>query len=146
MAFEAIHNRLPPVLLQFRRMRAFRAERLHDARYIFSGFKSYLNFSAVTERIRYQLLRLHLVVDPTIIKAEAAVPGLHAVQELSAGPQVVFRPGRVPIVGGVVPLHDMLRFRPAVPDFIKRSEDGCLHGYLQHICCFHDNASLSSGF
>ena len=52
---------------------------------------------------------IHDIVDAAKIKAQAAILRFHPRQKLAADPQIVFGSRRMPVLGRLIPLRDVIR-------------------------------------
>src|SRR4029453_12968977 len=88
---------------------------------------------ATAEGVFDQLVLYDLRIGSREIEAHAAIFRLHARGECAADPQVDRGSGGVPVIGGRVPLLDVLGRRIGAPNLFDGCSDGRLNGDLHRV-------------
>lgn len=125
---EVIEDRLPSFALHFGRILRLGVERLGHVRVAIVLLKCGAYFPVVIHREINLFLIDNLRVRAAEIKTEALVFRFHAIRERAALAQIVSAFRRVPIIRSMVPFHDVIGVRPALPDLLDRSVDHCFDG------------------
>src|SRR5690606_40528456 len=128
---------LPALALHLRIVFRLGVERLAHENAVRDAAEADADLAAVVHRVLDQLLRRDARVRSREIEPRAAVLRLHSCRELSTLAQIDGAAGRVPVVGGGIPLLDGLRVVPGVPHGVQVCLDGRLDGDL------HETSSLA---
>src|SRR6185295_2146079 len=126
VASKVVENGLPPVTLLLDRMSLLTIEGDPDFDAIRGRSKLDLG-GAIAEGVFNQLVLDELRIGAGEIKAHAAIFCLHARGECAAHAQVDCGSGRVPVIGGGIPLFNVLGCRIGAPNLLDGCSDGCFN-------------------
>lgn len=121
--FETVQDCLPAVALHVEGVFRFGVEGFADFGLVAEGFEEDFDLAAVGHGVGNAFVVVDAAVGAFEVEAEAVVFGGHDGFEFAVDAEVVFGFGRVPIVGSLAPINDVLRFGPELPNFFDRRVD-----------------------